>query len=241
MPSQTPKQSPRAPLNPPTLRWLTVSGDAWWQRIRRPVFFSVRLTMLAIWWSGYSLGRAGQTAWRLIVALCCLIKKWDYWINWIFRIATILTVGYLGFDRLYETDATISVFASDPADPFSFPFTITNNSHLFTITDVQWTCVVEHLKAGGVTMDNVSQLTGSVNPILPGQLVNFDCAMFGRHSHIIHMPITPKVENLSMVIGFTYKVRLFGIIPLQKHPRPTRFTWFADATNPQWIRGEFAR
>src|SRR5271156_1175186 len=34
--------------------------------------------------------------------------------TWLFRLLTLFSVGYLFFDRRYETDATISLVASDP-------------------------------------------------------------------------------------------------------------------------------
>ena len=51
--------------------------------------------------------------------------------NWFFRSLTLLSVFYLVFDRIYETSATISAPAPDALKPFSFPFSVRNNSHFF--------------------------------------------------------------------------------------------------------------
>src|SRR5262245_21496102 len=53
--------------------------------------------------------------------------------NWFFRFLTLITVGYLVFDRIYETSAYVFSPASDPENPWVFPFTIANNSHVFSI------------------------------------------------------------------------------------------------------------
>ena len=51
-----------------------------------------------------------------------------------FRLATLLSVGYLVYDRIYETSVAISSETADAGQPFRIPFTVTNNSHLFWIS-----------------------------------------------------------------------------------------------------------
>src|SRR6202021_183900 len=70
------------------------------------------------------------------------IKGKDYWVNWAFRLMAVLSVSYLILDRIYETGATISVAASDPRDPFAYPFTLTNLSHLWKLHGLGWECTV---------------------------------------------------------------------------------------------------
>ncbi len=242
MPPETPVKPPREPLRPPSLRWLDVGpGDERWRPILRFVSSLTRLTILGAYWFGRGI------QWLLLTVLGGLLcfawrefRKGDFF-TWIFRIMTMAGFAWLLYDRYYETSATISVSASDPQDPFSFPFVITNNSHFIPITNVAWTCNVEHLEAGGNAIDTSQfHLKGNVSPILPGQSVNFECAIIGRHSRFIHMPTTPKVTAARMTIEFTYTVRILGVNK-DRHPQPTRFTWYSDASNPQWIRGEFAK
>jgi hypothetical protein len=91
-------------------------------------------------------------------ALRMLVQSWDYlasvikavifWIwrlitvNNAFRFLTLMSVGYLVYDRVFETDASVSVQASDPNDAFEFPFSINNNSHLFSISNIHWNVVM---------------------------------------------------------------------------------------------------
>jgi hypothetical protein len=60
--------------------------------------------------------------------------------TWLFRLFTFISVSYLVYDRIYETGALTQSPASDPHDPFLFPFSITNMSHIFTLRDIKWRC-----------------------------------------------------------------------------------------------------
>src|SRR4051794_24409461 len=80
-------------------------------------------------------------------AIVCLV--WPYrnpirslklaWLG-LWRAAAAISVGYLVFDRIYETNATMASPASDPNEPFRMPFSITNNSHIFALKNLSWTC-----------------------------------------------------------------------------------------------------
>jgi hypothetical protein len=66
------------------------------------------------------------------------VAKWVWFdksqlVTWLFRLFTVLSVLYLVYDRIYETSLTTSSVASDPNDAFKYPFSINNNSHLFSI------------------------------------------------------------------------------------------------------------
>src|ERR1700733_13395967 len=56
----------------------------------------------------------------------------------VWRLATAISVGYLVFDRIYETSVTVTAPVPDARRPFEFPFSITNNSHLWSIRNVAW-------------------------------------------------------------------------------------------------------
>jgi hypothetical protein len=158
-------------------------------------------------------------------------KKHDGVAAWTFRLLTLISFGYLIYDRIFETSATISSVASDPNNPFYFPFSITNNSHIFTLRDIQWTCAVVSAKTNNITLTNVSfGFTDHASEILPGDVLNISCkrAIVGL----------PPVTQLVMSIDVVYDTKLLGIYSLTRCPK-TLFTWTADASNPQWIRGPF--
>ena len=160
--------------------------------------------------------------------------------NAVWRVATLLSVSYLVFDRLYETGATVSSPSSDPRDPFLFPFSIANNSHLFPIYNVQWIC--RHISTkSNVTLTNVSFEWHTENNIDRGNVLNIDCNDVGPRSHIIHTETPPIYTEAIIDIELKYDINIFGLFSKTIHPNPTRFTWIAQASNPQWVRGEFAR
>lgn len=234
---EPPTLSPTKPLRPPSLRWLVLDGDSWWRRILRPVLLSIRLAILAIWWSGYGLGRALQTGWRLLVALCCLIKKEDYWVNWVFRVATAVSVGYLLYDRIYETAATLSISASDPHDPMMFPFSVTNNSHIFKIRHFHWTCWVisfVNAKNSGMANFGLTQKRSAEFTIDEGETLNFHCFK-GNGMKIFDFGDAP-VLKAEVMVEISYNSAFNA-----KLDEKTKFTWIGEASNPQWIRGEFAQ
>jgi len=155
-----------------------------------------------------------------------------------FRIATLLSVSYLVYDRIYEADATISASASDPRAALMFPFTITNNSHIFVIRDVRWNCKYILLVSGipgfeGARFENTAAINGTRAAIEAGRSFNFDCNLLG--------PKTSPITTAVLDVGLTYRSDFFGWFSLVRHPSPTRFTWVSSASNPQWIKGDFAK
>jgi hypothetical protein len=73
--------------------------------------------------------------------VACWLAKWIWFdrshlVTWLFRFFTVLSVSYLVYDRLFETILTISAAASDPKDAFKYPFSINNNSHLFSVSEL---------------------------------------------------------------------------------------------------------
>jgi len=98
--------------------------------------------------------------------------------NWIFRGLTLLSVGYLVFDRIYETSAFIYPAASDPQNPFIFPFTITNQSHLFPIDNLKWGCEIEYMHTvppHEYTVANSRIVSSTTVTLPPGASLNIRC------------------------------------------------------------------
>jgi hypothetical protein len=159
---------------------------------------------------------------------------------WLWRIPTLLGVVWLVYDRVYEADATLSAPASDPTFAFEFPFAITNNSHIFTIRNVKWTCNHIRTKWANGGGDNNQAVAGTVTAIEPGGTLNFDCSLVGPNSHVLRMPKV-KIDEAIVRINISYDADLFGWFRLHRTPSSVTFTWWGDASNPQWIRGDFAK
>jgi hypothetical protein len=204
------------------------------------------------------LGRAGlRLLWLVASAWIWIVDGFLWAVSWLwhrplrvlgglwgflFRIATLLSVGYLVYDRVYEADATLSASASDPTFAFAFPFTITNNSHMFVIREVKWACQALKVKFGNNNTIADSQIIrGSTSAIERGQSLNIDCSIVGPNSHFFHTDGKVSIDEAVVKIALSYDADFFGWFSLHRTPEPTIFTWFTDATNPQWIKGNFAK
>jgi hypothetical protein len=154
------------------------------------------------------------------------------WIGVLFwRGTALLGVVYLVYDRIYEAGATISSVASDPKNPLYFPFAISNNSHIFTLPHVKWTCRIVSGNIGGINFDNVAAgFGGSVSEIAPGDALNVTCRNMIKGATLERPSVYIEVNYDTSILGYTFT----------RAPKMF-FTWAADASNPQWIRGEFAK
>jgi hypothetical protein len=167
------------------------------------------------------------------------IKKADV-LTWVFRLLGIPAVLWLVYDRLYETAVTVSSTGSDPQNPFIYPFAITNNSHLFPIQDVSWQCFATKIKleneASNIANNTMNVTSAEPIVIPPGQTLNIDCNVYGKTSHATRAG--GKIVDAELVITLKYTSIILGIFPRVIQPLPTRFTWWGDASNPQWVRGD---
>lgn len=156
-------------------------------------------------------------------------------VNPFFRILTLISVGYLLFDRLYETNAIVSSSGSDPKDPLSFPFVLSNSSHIFPLKDIKWTCHLISLTVGGNRMSNLNiEISGKTDEILAGGVLNLPCYK------AVKVPKAQEITDLKFNIDAEYEADIFGIyFPRKTSPVP--FTWVSWASNPQWVKGEFAK
>ena len=157
------------------------------------------------------------------------------------RCVTLLGVIWLVYDRIYEADATLSAPASDPKFLFEFPFAITNNSHVFTIRNVRWACEPIEIRWPVNMVVNGGQLiSGTTAAIGPGQTLNFECAFAGLNPQVLRADKV-VVEKAALRISLEYDADFFGLFTLHRRPSATMFTWSADASNPQWIKGNPVR
>jgi hypothetical protein len=154
-------------------------------------------------------------------------------------IGTFLGILFLAYDTYFQTEATISSVASDPKNPFYFPFSVINNSHIFPIRDVKWECRIDYVindKHNSV-MDSGVAGSGLQAEIPPNGILNIDCGGFN---------IPPPITEARIFIELSYNTSVWGRTSLfgwqfgGKHP-PTEFNWYGDAANPQWIKGKSLR
>jgi len=224
------------PLGPATLPYPGA-------RILWPLVFLLNFLSRCFWFAGRYSQQAAVWTWaHRWNILCGLWTGLRHFANIFWRVLTLLSVGYLVYDRIYESDATISSPASDPNFAFEFPFTITNNSHVFAIRNVRWDCHALKIKyENNSSIENGQFIQGTAASIAAGQSLNIDCAVIGPKSRMIRTPDKPRAAEAVMEIALAYDADFFGLFSLHRQPAPTLFTWFADASNPRWIKGNFAR
>ncbi len=189
-----------------------------------PLIFVLNVASFCLWCVGYLIRAVAIWIWKNPSKTFRVVST----IFW--RTAALASIAYLVADRIYETGATISSTGSDPKNQFYFPFAISNNSHIFTLRHIQWTCQVVSGKFGGITLSNVGFVfSGRANEIAPGDVLNVSCrrAIAG-----------PPPTELVLAVSVKYDTNIFGYT-FGREPKML-FTWAADATNPKWIRGKLA-
>ncbi len=158
-------------------------------------------------------------------------------ITWALRVVTVLGFSYLILERIYESNLTVSIVASDPEDPFKYPFSLNNNSHMWSVSTIQWHCALISIEAPPVHMAYNLLKEGTFLNIPPGQNLNIGCPVSSFMK-------PPKVTSAVIEIELSYDVNIdIWLIHHLWHrqPPPTIFTWAGSASNPQWIRGQIAR
>jgi hypothetical protein len=184
--------------------------------------------------------RRARLIWRRFwsITRCFWFDKTQI-ITWALRVVTVLGFSYLVIERIYESNLTVSIVASDPEDPFRYPFSINNNSHLWSMSNIQWRCLLISIDAPpNVHLVYNVLASDTVSNIPAGQNLNISCP---ASSMIVPMP---KITTAVIKIALSYDVNidLWIIHRLwHRYPDPTLFTWAGRASNPQWIRGEFAK
>ena len=150
-------------------------------------------------------------------------------------LVSVLGFSYLVVDLRFQSSPSISSAASDPADPFRFPFSFINNSHLFSVYNVSWTCHVERMVlSGNKFMTNVrARMPTDAGLVAPGETINLPC----RQAFVIR---GYQYKELSMSLDVTYTLYVLGLFPASEQ-QTAYFRWYSDASNPQWIKGRDAQ
>jgi hypothetical protein len=127
-------------------------------------------------------------------------------------------------DQYAKTTPEIGIVDSDPASPFSFPFSVRNASAFFSMTGVKWSCNIRHLEFGiGNVANDLTVGSGAVHQISPSTSENYGCGIQMRGL---------EIRSLIMVVSIDY-----NILGRQRH-HDVPFTWIASASRPRWIEGD---
>ena len=165
--------------------------------------------------------RPEQTRWQLLRKK--LLSPWGLLVE----IAGVCA-SLLAFWGIYVlTIPEIRPTGNDPAAPFLFPFSVRNDSTLFAMKNVKWTCLIKRMEFGvGNIMVDSRLASGGIAKIEPGGVENYRCS--------IGLP-RDSVKLLSIAIRVDYQTLLWS----RSYTVP--FFWLADAPQPQWIEGTGVR
>jgi hypothetical protein len=176
---------------------------------------------------------------RKRLARTCFAWLKGNFFTWLFRVVTLLSFTYLVLDRIYETGALIQSPAFDPNDPFLFPFSITNMSHIFTLRDIKWRCKfpfrtydrVNPVNGSDNIYEDLSNVSGTTKELPPGGVLNVSCG------HPLGNTQLFPFQNIKVLIYVDYNTNILWLYTLHRNPAE-QFTWAGTAERPQWIRGQ---
>jgi hypothetical protein len=77
---------------------------------------------------------------------------------------------------------------------------------------------------------------GTNSSIQPGKNLNITCDL----SVVMHLEPKPEITTAIIQISLSYDINILWS-DLHISPNPTPFTWIGNASNPQWVRGYYAR
>ena len=157
--------------------------------------------------------------------------------NSVVAVFSIIGVVSSVYEIGYAAIVTIDAPASDPKFAFEYPFKLINNSHVFTITDLKWECKYILIQAPQIKMENNTYIRGSISSLDRGGYGWLDCAALGPNSKVVKLNEKPEIKQAKLEISVSYKATLF-FVTWPVSPKPTLFTWSADASNPQWTAGD---
>jgi hypothetical protein len=157
--------------------------------------------------------------------------------GWRFRYKEILGRPWAGLVAAMSVVATLftlwgaywntipDVRARNPvSSPFSLPFAVSNNSHLFDMRDLTFYCGIKKVAyPNGGYLENFSLVPGPQNvTIATGDTFNFRC------------PIGGQIETAKILLWAKYRTFLFPRMWLG-----TEFTWVPD--EQRWIKGKTSK
>jgi len=135
------------------------------------------------------------------------------------------TFGDRAHDVYLHTVPEIHVSGQD-SSAFLLPFSVKNNSSMFSMRDAEWTCIIKKAQTGRVILQNmVVGYAGARATIEPSATAYFRCNL--TSSSTTNAVIIPRVTFKTLWFLRTYQ--------------DTTFTWLGEANPPRTIEGEYMR
>jgi hypothetical protein len=146
------------------------------------------------------------------------------------RILTLIAAVSLVWtfsDHVYQTYLStrpeIHVSGQD-ASAFSLPFSVKNNSSIFTMYQAEWKCGIRKVQLGQLIIQDLSVTYSAAKAsIPPGGTAYFRCN------------VTDLTPDTAVIVPFiSYKTLGFPRVY-----EDAVFTWLPQAKPPRWIEGEY--
>lgn len=129
------------------------------------------------------------------------------------------------------------IFAEKEADvssPFALPFSVKNNSLIFSMTNSSMVCYIDKvLTKNGSSFSKFAVVSALTTTIKPKDNAAFRCLLAGNAGQrsVFHIP---QNDVLSAHIILRVEYTILGIPRVSPG---TQFTWYTAATPPRWIAG----
>jgi hypothetical protein len=150
-------------------------------------------------------------------------------------IPSLFGIGVLAYSVLRNPDVSSDLNA-DVSQPFTFMFTMKNNSSLFHMQDVKIYCDTEKvIMTNNHSLEGFSVVDTTHTTIGPEEVLNFRCAVAGAPGR--NLFVAKPGDILDAHISIFVKYTMAGIS--RTSPR-TEFTWYTDGIPPHWIKGKIA-
>jgi hypothetical protein len=143
---------------------------------------------------------------------------------------------YAGYDFVVSAfrNTTPEIHSSGPdATPFVLPFLVKNNSGIFDMNEVVWTCYIDHIitKQGGRIFNLVVRTSEPSPTISAGATSSFMCPI----GHELTGNIDPGAAVISAVLIPILRYKTFGFT---RSFSSKKFEWFGNASPPRWIESD---
>lgn len=146
---------------------------------------------------------------------------------------TLIGVLFIGYHLVHANAPTISSQGSDPKDPFHFPFTIRNDSHVLAMRNLRWVCHLIRGEGPTYSVSNVGfWIGGTAKRLSADDILNISCKQA--------VELFEQFSVLVLEIQLRYDTPIVGPLLIPRSSQAL-FTWMRTAANPQWIRGSIAK
>ena len=148
----------------------------------------------------------------------------------------LLIGGLMGYHWIAESyratvpEVLLVDLPNNSHSPFLLPFRIHNRGSFFSIENVEWTCVLDELKAGvKASYEHIPASNGTRESIAPNDDANCQCWSVDTSQFQV-----ADIQSAKMHVRVDFTTLWLWRRSYQSKP----FTWQTDAIPPRWVEGK---